>query len=88
MKIERKDYPYVERASKIDRTDNAPKRRGQAGESADTADRVDISREAQLKIELGQIQALMKEKIDDPKAYAVLEAQYREVKQSLEELEM
>jgi len=85
MKIERKDYPYVEPVKKIDRTDNAPERRGQASVPED---RVEISEEAKLRIELSQIQALMKEKINDPKTYAILEAQYREVKQSLEELEL
>lgn len=88
MKIERNNYPYVEPVKKIEPTDNEPKRRGQAGESSEVQDRVEISREAQLRIELAQIQELMREKIDDAKAYAVLEAQYREVKQSLEELEL
>ena len=51
-------------------------------------DRVEISREAKLRIELAEIEARMKEKINEPKAYAVLEEQYRQVKQELEELEM
>ncbi len=85
MKIERKDYPYVEPVKEVGRTDNAPEKREQTPMPEDKAE---ISREARLRIELGQIQALMKEKVNDPKAYAVLEAQYREVKQALEELEM
>lgn len=85
MKIERKDYPFVEPVNKADRTDNAPERRKPA---SGPQDRVEISREAKLRIELAQIQALMKEKINNPKAYALLEAQYREVKQLLQELEL
>lgn len=88
MKIERKNYPFVEPVNQVDRTDNDPKRRGRAGEPADIQDRVEISREAKLKIELQEIQRLMKEKINDSKAYAVLEAQCRQLKQELEELEM
>jgi len=88
MKIESKNYPYVEPVDKIDRADNAPKRRGQAGGSPETQDRVEISREAQLRIELAEIERLMKEKVNDLKAYRVLEEQYRQVKQELEELEM
>ena len=85
MKIERKDYPYIEPVKKIDRTDNAPERRKPVPVPED---RVEISEEAKLRIELGQIQALMKEKINDSKAYAVLFGQYQEVKQKLEQLEM
>lgn len=89
MKIEGpKNYPFVEPVKKIGALDNEPKRRGQAGQQPETLDRVEISREAQLRIELGQIRELMRGKIDEPKAYAVLEKQYREVKQALEELEL
>ena len=85
MKIERKDYPYVQPIEKNPGTDNELSRR-QPGQQP--LDRVEISREAKLRLELHEIEARMKEKITEPKAYAVLEEQYRQVKQELAELEM
>ena len=86
MKIERaKNYPFVDPVKKVEGAGNSPERHahGQVPE-----DRVEISKEAKLRIELAEIEARMKEKVNEPKAYAVLEGQYRQVKQELEELEM
>ncbi len=86
MKIERaKNYPFVEPIKKVEGARNNPKQ-PQSDQAPD--DRVEISREAKLRIELAEIEARMKEKINEPKAYAILEEQYRQVKQELEELEM